>query len=127
MEQEQFERLMRLALKTKSAAADLSSALGEKVKDAAEKLNLHRAAWSHTLKLTRMSAEKREMFLRAADKYAIMAQHAGLWEVYTGDIEEMANGAAEPAKDERVAEEIRDWNVAAIRKGIKLELTGERK
>lgn len=116
----QFASLLRLGLKTKREMAGLAGEYGQAVKDAAEKHSLHKGAFGHVLKLTRMEPEKREDYLRSVEFLIDMARENGFWLEHAGDLADMAEPVEDAEPNDLGDEDARmaDSNVTAIRAGI---------
>lgn len=83
----QLLALIKEANATKTKIGELSGALGERVKNASDNGNLHKAAFANVVKLSRMEELKRRDYLRQREIYEQFAQEAGLFgEEHAGDL-----------------------------------------
>lgn len=122
----QFESLLRLNIATGKKVASEQATYRERIAKAVENGNLHAGAFSLMAKLTKMTEEKRDDFLRALD---IMREYAeaegGAWaDGHTGDMfEKKGKEADEDEGDEPSAEELAakhaEENAKRLEKGIK--------
>lgn len=128
---DQLAGLVRGKLAAKAAAVKAREHIDDKIANAVENTNLHRAAFNLIVSLAQKDELKRKDFLTAFDLYRDLAGEAGLFgEEHAGDLMDGA-GAGEgddprPAflkqqEDERKAaeDEQRETNVTRLKRGIK--------